>query len=97
VPIKAERRRVRKVRSEQVRVQSELLDDMVNHAGEISIYRTRMEQQVSDYRFNLAELDQTITRLRDQLRQLEMETEAQILFRHEQDDPVPSRAGRRRK
>jgi len=85
MPIKAERRRVRKVRSEQVRVQSELLDNMVNHAGEISIYRTRMEQQVSDYRFNLAELDQTIARLRSQLRQLEMETEAQILFRHEQD------------
>ena len=85
IPVKAERRRVRKVRSELVRVQSELLDNMVNHAGEISIYRTRMEQQVSDYRFNLAELGQTITRLRDQLRQLEMETEAQILFRHEQE------------
>ncbi len=85
IPVKAERRTAPKVRSEQVRVQSELLDDMVNHAGEISIYRTRMEQQVSDYRFNLTELDQTITRLRHQLRQLEMETEAQILFRHEQE------------
>ncbi len=85
IPVRAERRTAPKVRSEQVRVQSELLDDMVNHAGEISIYRTRMEQQVSDYRFNLTELDQTITRLRNQLRQLEMETEAQILFRHEQE------------
>ena len=84
-PVRAERRKAPKVRSEQVRVQSELLDDMVNHAGEISIYRIRMEQQVSDYRFNLTELDQTINRLRDQLRQLEMETEAQILFRHEQE------------
>jgi chemosensory pili system protein ChpA (sensor histidine kinase/response regulator) len=88
IPVKAERRTTQKVRSEQVRVQSELLDDMVNHAGEISIYRTRMEQQVSDYRFNLTELDQTITRLRNQLRQLEMETEAQILFRHEQEVEV---------
>jgi chemosensory pili system protein ChpA (sensor histidine kinase/response regulator) len=85
IPVKAERRTAPKARSEQVRVQSELLDDMVNHVGEISIYRTRMEQQVSDYRFNLTELDQTITRLRHQLRQLEMETEAQILFRHEQE------------
>ena len=85
VPKKAARRKATQVRSEQVRVQSELLDDMVNHAGEISIYRTRMENQISDYRFNLTELDQTISRLRDQLRQLEMETEAQILFRHEQD------------
>ena len=78
-------RKAAKVRSEQVRVQSDLLDDLVNHGGEISIYRARMEKQVSDYRFNLTELDQTITRLRDQLRQLEMETEAQILFRHEQE------------
>jgi chemosensory pili system protein ChpA (sensor histidine kinase/response regulator) len=44
-----------------------------------------MEQQVSDYRFNLGELDQTITRLRDQLRQLEIETETHILYRHEQE------------
>jgi chemosensory pili system protein ChpA (sensor histidine kinase/response regulator) len=44
-----------------------------------------MEQQISDYRFNLAELDQTIRRLREQLRQLEMETEIQVLFRHGQE------------
>ena len=85
MPGKAAVRKVTQIRSEQVRVQSELLDGMVNHAGEISIYRTRMENQVGDFRFNLTELDQTITRLRDQLRQLEMETEAQILFRYEQD------------
>ena len=36
--------------------------------------------------FNLAELDRTVTRLREQLRKLEMETEAQILFKHQQDD-----------
>jgi len=84
-PEKVARPKVTQVRSEQVRVQSELLDDLVNHAGEISIYRTRMESQVGDFRFSLTELDQTITRLRDQLRQLEMETEAQILFRYEQN------------
>ena len=84
LPQKKEQQQVR-VHGEQVRVQSTLLDDMVNYAGEINIYRSRMEQQVSDYRYNLAELDQTITRLRDQLRQLEMETEAQILYRYEQE------------
>ncbi|NNJ93288.1 MAG: response regulator [Halobacteria archaeon] len=77
-----------KVRGEQVKVQSETLDNMVNHAGEINIFRARMEKQISDYRFNLAELDQTISRLRDQLRKLEMETEAQILYRHEQESDV---------
>ena len=44
-----------------------------------------MEKQISDYRFNLAELDQTINRLRDQLRKLEIETEASILYRYEQE------------
>jgi len=85
LPGKAVAHKAKQIHSEQIRVQSELLDGMVNNAGEISIYRTRMENQIGDFRFNLTELDQTITRLRDQLRQLEMETEAQILFRHEQD------------
>ena len=87
-PQKIEPQKQAKVQGEQVRIQSNLLDDMVNYAGEINIYRSRMEQQVTDYRFNLTELDQTITRLRDQLRQLEMETEAQILFRYEQETDI---------
>jgi chemosensory pili system protein ChpA (sensor histidine kinase/response regulator) len=85
LPAQLEHRSVPRLRGEQVRVQAGLLDNMVNYAGEINIYRSRMEQQVSDYRFNLAELDQTTSRLRDQLRKLEMETEAQILFRHEHE------------
>jgi chemosensory pili system protein ChpA (sensor histidine kinase/response regulator) len=81
----AERRKASRVRGDQVRVQAELLDNLVNHAGEINIYRSRLEQQVGSYRFNLTELDQTINRLRDQLRQFEIETETQILYRHEQE------------
>lgn len=80
-----ERRKDGRARGELVRVQADVLDNLVNNAGEINIYRARMEQQISNFRFNLTELDQTISRLRDQLRQLEMETEAQILFRYEQD------------
>jgi chemosensory pili system protein ChpA (sensor histidine kinase/response regulator) len=57
----------------------------VNYAGEINIYRARMETQIGDYRFNLGELDQTINRLREQLRKLEMETEAQVLYRYAQE------------
>jgi len=80
-----ERRQSAHARGEQVRVHSELLDNLVNNAGEINIYRSRLEQQIGAYRFNLAELDQTIMRLRDQLRQLEIETETQILYRHQQE------------
>jgi len=58
---------------------------LVNHAGEISIFRARLEQQNNDLSFNLSELDQTVTRLHEQLRNLDIETEAQILFRYERE------------
>ena len=70
---------------EMIRVRSELLDALVNQAGEVSIYRSRLEQQVSTFRFNLVELEQTVTRLREQLRALEMETEAQIIARYQRE------------
>jgi chemosensory pili system protein ChpA (sensor histidine kinase/response regulator) len=72
-------------RSELVKVQSGLLDDLVNYSGEINIYNTRIETQIGDYRFNLGELEQTIERLRGQLRKLEMDIEAQVLYRYSQE------------
>ncbi len=69
----------------RIRVRAELLDRLVNNAGEVSIYRARLEQQNGDLNFNLSELDQTVNRLRDQLRNLEIETEAQILFRYDRE------------
>ena len=70
---------------EMIRVRSDLLDSLVNYAGEVSIYRSRLEQQISTFRFNLVELDQTVARLREQLRKLEMETEAQIIARYQRE------------
>jgi chemosensory pili system protein ChpA (sensor histidine kinase/response regulator) len=70
---------------ELVRVKATLLDNMVNYAGEVSIYRSRLEQQVGAYRFNLVELDQTVSRVSEQLRKLDIETEAQVLFRYEEE------------
>lgn len=68
-----------------IRVRSDQLDRMVNNAGEISIYRTRLEQQNGEMAFSLNELDQTVARLRQQLRVMEIETEAQMLYRYEKD------------
>ena len=70
-------------RHELARVSAELLDELLNSAGEVSIFRARVEQQMTSTEFNLAELGRTVTRLREQLRKLELETEAQILFRHQ--------------
>jgi len=68
-----------------IRVRSDLIDRLVNSAGEISIYRARLEQQNGLMTFRLGELERTVERLRGQLRHLEMETEAQILHRYERD------------
>ena len=68
-----------------VRVDGDLLEQLLNNAGEITIFRSRLEQQVKSIEFNLAELAQTVMRLKDQLRNMEIETEAQILHRHQED------------
>ena len=65
-----------------IKVRSDLLDNLVNSAGEVSIYRARMEQQVAGLGSYLGELGQTISRLKSQLRNLEAETDAQIHFSH---------------
>jgi chemosensory pili system protein ChpA (sensor histidine kinase/response regulator) len=70
---------------ELARVDAELLDDLLNNAGEVSILRARLEQQWNSVESNLAELSRVTTRLKEQLRRLELETEAQILARHETD------------
>ncbi len=72
-------------RQEMARVDAELLDKLLNVAGEASIARSRLDQQISSIDFNLGELSRTVTRLKEQLRSLEIETEAQILHRHEPD------------
>ena len=68
-----------------VRVNADLLEQLLNNAGEITIFRSRLEQTIKSVEFNLAELAQTVMRLKDQLRKMEIETEAQILHRHQED------------
>jgi len=65
----------------QIRVRTALLNDLVNYAGEVSISRSRMEQQIFGLRENLAELNRNTTRFRDQIRDLEIQSESQILAR----------------
>ncbi len=71
--------------SGQLKVPSALLDNLVNHAGEISIYTSRLEQQTGNTRFNLEELANTVNRLREQLRKLEIETETQIISTYQRE------------
>ena len=70
---------------ETVKVPAGLLEELVNLAGETSIFRGRVEQQVSDMSQTLQDMESTIERVRDQLRRLDMETQAQILSRHQEE------------
>ncbi len=70
---------------EQVRIRADLLDRLVNYAGEVAIYRARLEQQLGAFRGAMGEMEQTNMRLRDQLRRLDIETEAQIIARFQRE------------
>jgi len=71
--------------ADMVKVSAELLDELVNLAGETSIFRGRIEQQVSDAQVALNEMETTIERMRDQLRRLDTETQGRILSRQQVD------------
>ncbi len=66
-----------------VRVRTEVLDELVSYAGEVSILRSRLQQQIAMVRSNLGELGETVRAFRDQLRDLEIESEAQMLATNE--------------
>jgi len=72
-------------RREFARVDPAVLENLLNAAGEVSIFHSRLSQQLGQIQFNLVELDQTVIRLREQLRNLEMATEAQILYQHQSE------------
>ncbi|HKQ30588.1 MAG TPA: response regulator, partial [Burkholderiales bacterium] len=74
----------------QIKVRTALLNDLVNFAGEVSISRSRMEQQIHSFRDNLGELSRNVFRFRDQIRELEIQSESQILYRLENQ---PGEAG----
>ena len=67
-----------------VRVDAQLLDEMIAMTGETAIMRSRMENIISEAEFNLTELTRVATRIAEQMRRLDSETEAQMLYRREQ-------------
>ncbi|OPB19332.1 Hpt domain-containing protein [Pseudomonas fluorescens] len=69
--------------ADMVKISADLLDDLVNLAGETSIFRGRIEQQVKDARIALNEMETTIERMRDQLRRLDSETQGRLLSRQQ--------------
>ncbi|UGQ45630.1 hybrid sensor histidine kinase/response regulator [Massilia endophytica] len=64
-----------------VRVRADLLDRLVNQAGEVAITRSRLENEVGVLRTSLADFQDNLARLRRHLREVEMQAETQIASR----------------
>ncbi|MBX3610718.1 MAG: Hpt domain-containing protein [Hydrogenophaga sp.] len=64
-----------------VRVRPELLDRLVNQTGEVIISRSRMESEIVTLRTSLKELTGNLDRLRQQLRDIELQAETQMQSR----------------
>jgi len=65
-------------RAPLVRVRADLLDRVVNQAGEVSITRSRLENQVGSLKGALSDFSENLDRLRRQMREIEMQAESQI-------------------
>ncbi len=74
----------RKATAESVKVSADLMENLVNLAGETSILRGRIETEITDFNYVIDEVGMTIDRARELLRRLDIETEAQILHRYQQ-------------
>ena len=61
-----------------LRVRADLVDQWVNDAGEISIARTRIESELRELKATLLDLTESVSRLRGQLREVEIQAESQM-------------------
>ncbi|SDG77470.1 Hpt domain-containing protein [Propionivibrio dicarboxylicus] len=69
-----------------VRVRADLIDRLVNEAGELSIARTRIEGEMRGLKDSLLDLTDNVARLRRQLRDIEMQAETQMPAGQRLDD-----------
>ncbi|ARU30619.1 hypothetical protein CAP31_02270 [Sulfuriferula sp. AH1] len=64
--------------AQTLRVRADTVDRLVNEAGEINIARSRLESSVANIKTGTLELNENISRLRAQLRELEIQAESQM-------------------
>src|SRR5437667_1335427 len=64
-----------------LRVRADLIDRLVNEAGEVAIARARVEGELRSLKGNLLELTNSVIRLRSQVREIEIQAESQIQSR----------------
>jgi chemosensory pili system protein ChpA (sensor histidine kinase/response regulator) len=64
-----------------LRVRADVVDRLVNEAGEVAIARARVEGELRALKANLHELTGSVVRLRTQVREMEIQAESQIQSR----------------
>ena len=68
-------------RQSMLRVNADIIDRFVNDAGELSIARSRVDQELMNFKQSLVELTDNISRMKSQLREIEIQAESQIQSR----------------
>ncbi|HEX9182060.1 MAG TPA: Hpt domain-containing protein, partial [Burkholderiales bacterium] len=64
-----------------LRVNADVLDQLINESGEVSIARTRVEAELRAVKQSIADLSDSIARLRSQLREFEVQADSQMQSR----------------
>ncbi|NMG67555.1 response regulator [Azoarcus indigens] len=72
---------IENIASPTLRVRADLVDRFVNEAGEIGIARTRIEGELRTLRRSLLDLTENVIRLRNQLREVEIQADVQMQSR----------------
>ncbi len=72
---------MRQMGNQSVRVRTQLLDRLVNQAGEVMITRSRLEARLDQMRNSMGDLSDNLERLRQQLREIEVQSESQMQSR----------------
>ena len=67
--------------SQYLRLRADVLDRLINEAGEISITRSRMDREMLGFKGFSSDLTESVTRLRSYLRELEIEADTQLQSR----------------
>lgn len=82
-------------KSQFLRMRADVLDRLINEAGEVSIMRSRMDREMQNFKQSSTDLTDSISRMRAYLRELEIEAETQMQSRmsllqeaHETFDPL---------
>jgi chemosensory pili system protein ChpA (sensor histidine kinase/response regulator) len=69
-----------------LRVRADIIDRLVNEAGEVAITRARIDAELRALKSNLLELTSSVIRLRAQVREIEIQGESQIQSRSRIDE-----------